>query len=467
MATLVMKFGGSLTADPKRLTRVAQVIMAEALAWQRMVVVVSAMGGVTDHFRQAVEMAPSHQASGYRRLVADVRDRHVKLIAALFSQQDTQASLIEQLDHILYVVLATCDRVHAQREAQPRDRDVVMAAGELMMVPILAALVRQEGLRAATVDAASILVTDDNHQNAHPITDMIDERVDRVLRPILDAGIVPIIAGFVGATRGGVITTLGRGGSDYTATLLAAALRADEVWIWTTVDGIMSADPQLVRGTRVIAALTYEEVGELAYFGARVLHPRAVEPLQAQGIPLRVRNPFNLDHAGTLIQSQVHPDATGPTVKAVTAVDGLCLYTSGRPIDIVEFVGRVHRIVGQTVTGPVILMQSHFRNVVVFVVPTSEGPTAAISARDRLAAALAGWEVSHVKVIALMGTTKRPEAVFSEAVLNDSVHPLASAVGPGDTHILCVLPNEAQSAVRQLHKLTEHAETQVWPPVVR
>jgi aspartate kinase len=457
MATLVMKFGGSLTSDAKRLHRVAQVILAESLAWGRMVVVVSAMGGVTDQFRQAVELAAAHQTAGFRRLVADVRKRHLALIASLFADPPTHKALIAQLDHILYAVLATCDRAYVQRDAQARDRDLVMAAGEQMMVHIVAALVRQEGLKAATVDADTIIITDDNHQNAHPITDVIDERVDRLLRPMLDAGMVPIIAGFVGATRHGAITTLGRGGSDYTLTLLAAALHADEGWIWTTVDGIMSADPQLVPGARVIPSLSYEEVGELAYFGARVLHPRAVEPLQARGIPLRVRNPFNLDHAGTLIQAE--SSTLGASVKAVTAVDGLCLYTSGRPIDITEFIGRVHRIVGQTVTGPVIVMQSHFRSVFVFVVPTSEGPTAVTSARERLVANMGGWDIVAVKVITLMGATRSPESA-----LNGSVHPLASAIGPGDRHILCVLPHEAQSAVRQLHKLTEHAETQLWPP---
>src|SRR2546421_659299 len=210
-----MKFGGSLTADAKRISRVAQVIMAESLAWQRMVVVVSAMAGTTDLLGRATNLAAARNAAGYRRIVSD-----------------------------------------------------------------------------------------DRHQSANPLLDRIDERVEQVLRPLLDAGIVPIVTGFIGATRNGVLTTLGRGGSDYTATILAASVRADEVWMWTSVDGVMSADPALVPGTRVIPVLSYQEVGELSFFGAHIVHPRAVQPLLAQGIPLRVRNPFNLDHAGTLIQAE-------------------------------------------------------------------------------------------------------------------------------------------------------------------
>ncbi|MBX3083975.1 MAG: aspartate kinase [Anaerolineae bacterium] len=461
MATLVMKFGGSLTSDVKRLTRVAQVIMAESLAWKRMIVVVSAMAGATDTLSQAIEQAALHNAPGYRRAVAELRESHLGLLMALFPSLPIQHMLTAQLDNTLSTVLTTCDRIYAHREALPRDRDIVMATGEQMMVPIVTALVRQEGLQTASVNAESVMITDDKHQNAHPLLDVIDERVEQVIRPLLESGIVPIIAGFVGATKTGAVTTLGRGGSDYTATTLAASLRADEVWIWTTVDGVMSADPQLVPGARVIPTLSYEEVGELSYFGARVLHPRAVEPLQAQGIPLRVRNPFNLDHAGTLIQANA--EAQNSSIKAVTAVDGLCLYTSGRPLDTGEFVSRIHRIVGRTVTGPVIVMQSHFRSVVVFVVPTNEGPNAVTTAKDRLSAQLTGWEIVPVKVITLMGTPG-----FSESALISPIRPLASAVGPGDRYILCVNPSEAQSVVRQLHKLTENSvdsvDQQVWPP---
>jgi aspartate kinase len=461
MATLVMKFGGSLTADAEHLSRVAQVIQSESEAWNRLVVVVSAKRGATDALNEAINLAATRNAAGYRRVIATLRDEHLDIVRTLFQDELIRKSLIDHIDRCLFDALAVCDRALSNHAAMPRDRDEVMAAGEKIMVNILTSLLRQEGLRAATVDAETLIVTDGAHQNAHPIVDLIDERVERFLRPLLEAEIIPVIAGFVGATQKGTITTLGRGGSDYTATLLAASLRADEVWMWTRVDGVMSTDPRLVPGARVISVLSYEEVGELSYFGARVLHPYAIEPLAQRGIPLRVRNPNNLDHAGTLIQAEDAPgDQVGPALKAVTAVDGLYLSMSGQPLEIIDFLAQIHHLVGNVATGPVIVTQSHHNATLVFVVPTSEGPGAMDNALQRLKAALPRWEILPVKVIAAIGAT----AILRAAV---DVPLLASALGPGNRRLIAVSPDDAKEAVRQLHKLTESgAESAVstfWP----
>lgn len=455
--SLVMKFGGSLTSDAKHLHRIAQVILAESLAWNRLVVVVSAMAGATDALRQTVDLAATAQSAGYRRIVSTLREEHRRIIEELFSAEGDRRHLMEYIDSRLFDVLNVCDRVCAGRDATPRDRDAVMAVGEQIMVRIVTALVRSEGLRAVAVEAEALIVTDNTHQNAHPITDLVDERVERILRPILDSGVVAIVAGFIGATRGGAITTLGRGGSDYTATLLAASLHADEVWMWTHVDGIMSADPAFVPGARVIPSLTYEEVGELSYFGARVLHPEAIEPLAQRGIPLRVRNPVNLEHAGTLIQHETEPGNT--VLKAVTAIDGLCLSLTRQPLDMAEFLGQVYHAVGNAAAGPVIATQSYHRATVVFVVPTSEGPAAVDSVAARLAESLPRWEIQPVKVIAAIG------AVRSLADIN----PIAYAIGPGNRRLLAVAPSEVTGVIRTLHKLTEsgaqrgQAASQLWP----
>src|SRR5436190_4507287 len=153
MATLVMKFGGSLTADAKRITRVAQVILAETLAWKRMIVVISAMAGATDALNRAVDLAVARDAAGYRRVVAGLRDEHVAVIEALFDDEAVRRDLIDHIDRLLFDVLNVCDAILARREALPRERDLALAAGERMMVYILTTLVRQEGLRAAMVDA--------------------------------------------------------------------------------------------------------------------------------------------------------------------------------------------------------------------------------------------------------------------------------------------------------------------------
>jgi aspartate kinase len=455
MSTLVMKFGGRLLTDAKSIARVAQVILAETLAWKRMVVVISAMAGVTDTLNQAADLAAGRNATGYRRAVAGLRVKHLGVIEALLNSEAARRDLTEQLDRVLFDVLSVCDVGMTSREVSPRDRDSILAAGERLIVDILTAFVRQEGLRTAAIDATSLIVTDERHLNANPLIDLVDERVDRVLRPLLDAGIVPLVTGFIGETRNGVVTTLGRGGSDFTATILAASLHADEVWMWTNVDGVMSADPALVPGARVIPALSYEEVGELSYFGAHILHPRAVEPLLPHRIPLRVRNPFNLDHAGTLIQAET--DETSAGLKAVTAADGLYLTISGQPIDITEFLERIRQLVGQMTVGPVIVMQSYLRTTLVFIVSTTAGPTALGTVIQRLSAELGSehWEFVPVKVIAVMGAMAQ-SALFEPG---SGIHPLATAVGPGDRCLIAVAPPEVGVVVRQLHKLTNQAMT--------
>ncbi|HRE48289.1 MAG TPA: aspartate kinase [Aggregatilineales bacterium] len=464
MALLVMKFGGSLTADARKLARVAGVIAAEALAWDQIVVVVSAMGGVTDAFRRAVESAEAGHSggSGYRRIVALIREKHITLLDTLIADLGVRQRLITLLDHHLYEVLSLCDRIARERGATARDRDRVMAVGEQVMAAILTALVRVEGLTAVTVDAESVIITDEVYQNANPLIDLIEERAEAILRPLLEAKITPILPGFVGATRRGVITTLGRGGSDYTATLLAAALRADEVWLWTHVDGIMSTDPAIVPGARVIPLLSYGEVEELAYFGTRLLHPDAIEPLAPRGIPLRVRNPDNLDHAGTLIQAEAQD--TGVALKAVTAVDGLAMTLNGQPLDLAAFLVQIHHTVGQAARGPVIVLHSHHHTTLTFVVPTSEGPDAAGRVAATLRGALPKWEIAVVKVIAAFGSGTVGSAPISVPVLS-------AARGMGGRRLFAVEPIHMKDAVRQLHKLTESSTIpmlrQIFPEIKR
>ncbi len=454
MALLVMKFGGSLTADAQQLRRVIQIIHAEWLAWQRVVVVISAMSGATDTLRRAAELAQRREVTAYRRLVSGLRADHITLIENLFVAGTLRQHLLQKLDSYLFNVLALCDSVAHNGSLLPKQRDAVMAVGERLMASIAAALAQQEGLRAALVEAESVIITDNVHQNAHPLRDAIDERAEHILRPLLDNGVVPIVAGFIGATRNGEPTTLGRGGSDLTATLLAAALGADEVWMWTSVDGIMSADPALVPNARVIPSLTYEEIGELAFFGARLLHPGAIEPLIRNNIPLRVRNPHNLDHDGTLVHA--NPQQSAHRVKAVTAVDGLYLALRDQPFDLVTFLGKVREKVSSLAADPVIVMQSYRRATLVFVVPTSEGPQAVLEAAGQLKVLLPDWDVQPVKVIAAIGarTDLRP-------ILSKNIRPLASALGANERRLVAVNPADVREALRQFHSLTESDAVEV------
>lgn len=448
MALLVMKFGGSLTANAQQLRRVIQIIHAESLAWQHLVVIVSAMSGATDTLRRIVELAQASEMPACRRLLSALRADHITLIENLFSTGSVRSHLLHTLDQQFFDLLALCERIAQSNALLPQQRDEAMAIGERVMASIVTALAQQEGLRAALVPAESIIITDSTHQNAHPLRDVIDQNAERILQPLLKNGVIPILAGFIGATQDKKITTLGRGGSDLTATLLAAALGASEVWMWTSVDGIMSADPALVPNARVIPSLTYEEIGELAFFGARLLHPAAIEPLIQPSIPLRVRNPHNLDHDGTLVHADAKQD--GRRVKAVTAVDGVYLALRDRHFDLVTFLGAVRKKVSSLAADPVIVAQSYRRATLVFVVPTSEGPQAVTEAVRQLQASLTNWEVQPVKVIAAIGAD-----ADLRLVLDKRIRPLASALGANERRLIAVQPADLRAALQQLHRLTE------------
>ncbi len=439
--TLVMKFGGSLTADAHSIRRVAQVVLAEALAWEQMAVVVSAMAGATDTLARAVNLAEAKDIAGCRQAIAALRIEHAAVIDALFPESAVRLDVMRRLDEWLFDALGVCDRVATRREATARDRDAVLVIGERLIAEIVIALVQHEGLRSVLIDSADWLRTDEHFQNANPLPDAIEERVEQVIRPALMAGLVVITPGFIGATRTNAPTTLGRGGSDYTATLLAAALHADEVWMWSRVDGIMSADPSLVPDAHVLETLSYDDIRELSFFGVRVLHPRSVEPLLADAIPMRVRNPFRVEHAGTLIRAE----ATG-RANAVSAIDGLLLNSHQRGIDLPGFLAQVNHEVGQAAAGPVIVAQSQAGASLVFVVPTSEGPGGATHAAHRLASRLSDsqWAVRTVKVIAALNDGR--------AVFTPDVPILAYAHGPGERRLFAVAPEDMPSTVRQLHR---------------
>jgi len=445
MSALVMKFGGSLSLDARSIQQVAQVILAESLAWPKMVVVVSAMAGATDQLRRAVQQAAQHDEAAYRRTINALREQHRNIVESLFSAQSTRAILMKTLDRWLFNALAACDQIanKRQNEATPREHDAVMSIGERLIAEILLALVQRDGLRCALLDGASLMPTDDSYQHANPIMEQVEDRVDKLLKPVLNSQTVALTGGFIGSTRTGAITTLGRGGSDYTATILASVLRAEEVWMWTHVDGIMSADPTFVPGARVIDAVSYDEMRELAYFGVRLLHPRAIEPLLPRSIPMRVRNPFNLDHGGTLIQAQSSPIG----LRVVSAVDGLMITTPG-VIDFSQFLNQMGILIGQAAAGPVIVMQSLARSTVVFVVLTSEGQGAVANLIEKIKAGLhaARFTLQAVKVVAVIGGAENLNAKLSVPIL-------AYAQGPGKRALYAVQPEDVTSTVRQLHRL--------------
>ena len=321
MSTLTMKFGGTSVGSVEAINQAAGIVLEQAQKWDRLAVVVSAMSGVTDALTRGALTAASSDDRTFRGVVADLRVRHYRAVDELLDPNGERAPLLAVVDAYLDEFDAFCRSVHVLGEVTPRAMDAITSLGERINARILAALLRQRGARSEAVDATELIVTDDTFQDAAPLMEATRAQTSARLAPLLDEGVIPVITGFIGATQDGVTTTLGRGGSDYSAAILGDCLDADEVWTWTDVDGVMTADPRLVPEARVIPTLSYGEVGELAYFGAKVLHPRTIRPVVERGIPLWVKNTFNPACPGTCVVRE--PENTPGAVKAVTSAPAI------------------------------------------------------------------------------------------------------------------------------------------------
>ncbi|HET7617628.1 MAG TPA: aspartate kinase [Vicinamibacterales bacterium] len=306
-----MKFGGTSVADVPAVTRLVGIVRAARdrdvpagvdaeTAAPGPVVVVSALGGVTDRL---LEIAGAARAGDVEKATAELYallDRHAEMAGAL-TEGARREALLDAIRGEISALIGLVRALSVLKDVSPRSMDAMAAAGELMSSRLVAAALEQAGLPAAWVDARRAIVTDGDHTRALPLIDETNTRLTERVRPLLVDGKIPVLGGFVGATTDGITTTLGRGGSDYSAALVGAGLGAAEIEIWTDVDGMLTADPRVVRNPRLVPRLTFEEASELAYFGAKVLHPSTILPAVTHDIPVRIKNSRRPDSSGTLI----------------------------------------------------------------------------------------------------------------------------------------------------------------------
>ena len=315
MRPLVMKFGGTSVADAPAISRVVSIVSAAA-AQGPTVVVVSAMSGMTDELLRTCQLARAGEVGEIESRVAAIESRHRQAVSDLFPGDSADAS------RVLAAIAGQCEELRAVlrsvavlRELTPRGADRVVAAGELLSSRIVSAALAHAGLPARWVDARRTVVTDDGHPAANPNLDATRVAARREIQPLIDRGEVAVLGGFIGATADGVTTTLGRGGSDLSGSVVGAALQAREIQIWTDVDGMLTADPRVVHGVQVVPHLSFAEASELAFFGAKVLHPSTILPAVHDGIPVRILNTRRPESPGSLITPE-----TPATVGAVTAL---------------------------------------------------------------------------------------------------------------------------------------------------
>ncbi|MGB9667043.1 MAG: aspartate kinase [Candidatus Cryosericum sp.] len=456
-----MKFGGVLMQDAPAILHAAQLTAQTVGRKTRAVVVVSAMAGVTDALLDLGDQARQGHGDEVKQAVDLLEKRHAEAVQDVFSSTPAMAlqPVMDEEQALFASLRQTLAGVAMLHELTPRSRDLIVSFGERCSAPIMAAALRAAGLKSKSLTGGEAgIVTDDTFGSALPRMDLARKTVPRALGPLLERGLTPVVTGFVAADEEGVITTLGRGGSDYTATILGACLPADEVWIWKEVDGVMTADPKLVPDAVRVPALSYREVMELAWFGAKVLHPMTVAPVQEAGIPIRIRSAFLPESPGTLVRADA-PE-TGP-VKAVTSIRKLTALTIGGAamVGTSDVVSRVFSLLAAAQLPVLMISQSSSMANVSLVMTQTDAERATRLLRKEFAGSAVIRDIvatPHVAIVAVVGDGMRGTpgvaARLFSALATESINLLMIAQGSSEVNIsLLIVEKEAQRAVRAVH----------------
>lgn len=339
-----MKFGGTSVQDAEAFSRAAGIVAGERE--NSPVVVTSAMAGVTDALLQAFETAKKGEVENAVLILEPHFERHKTVARELTNEAQHKLFQVE-LDFASEELSDLLMRVTRRSLPLQMLKDAIVSYGEQLSSRLLAEVCRAKDLNARQVDSRRLIVTDDEHGSATPIWDETENLIKLELQPLIEAGEIPILGGFIAASRGGETTTLGRGGSDYSAALVGAALNAREIQIWTDVTGVLTCDPRICPEARTLKTLSYEEAAELAYFGAKVLHPKTIQPAVDLQIPVRVCNSHQPEERGTMILPSAQ--STPRKVKSIAYKKGITILhiTSARMLGAFGFMSKIFQIFEQ------------------------------------------------------------------------------------------------------------------------
>ena len=459
--TLVMKFGGTSIGSVEAIQQVIEITRTTKTDWQNVAIVVSAMSGVTNKLLSSARSAAAGDDSMVEKIASELSERHLGVLEQL-APNATQAW--EAIQTSLKEFVSLCHAIQVLGEASPRALDAIASLGERMSAPLVAAALTQAGIPANAVDTREALVTDDVYQFASPDMEATRQRAEQVIRPLFQAGKAPVITGFIGASREGVVTTLGRGGSDFSGAIFGVVLEAQEIWIWTDVSGVMSADPRIEPSARTLSEVTYKEISELAFYGAKVLHPKTIRPALEHGITLWVKNTFDPEAAST----RIIEDGNGQKghIRAVTAIRGQCLITvEGRGmLGVPGIAARMFTAVARSKTSIVMISQASSEQSICFVVPYAARNIVVGALDEEFRQEIVRRDIDRIgasedcAIVTVVGAGMRSTPgiagkVFS-AVGTESVNVIAIAQGSSECSIsLVVDAPETDRAIRAIHRL--------------
>jgi len=457
---LVMKFGGTSVGSADRM-RAAAKISAEQKRRRPVLIVVSAMSGVTDLLIETTKHAEGGDKAGRDANIRKLEEKHVQACRELLpaaKQKPVLAGiqkLVGEFDRITHGMLMLGDR-------PPRSVDEAIAIGERLSALMIAAFLNSAGTKAEAVNAADAIVTDAVFGSASPLMEQTNSKGRKLLEPMIRRGVLPVVTGFNGATADGWPTTLGRGGSDFSASILAAALSAKELWIWTDVDGILTADPRLVPDAQVMEEVTYREAAELAYNGAKVLHPRTLAPLAARRIPVWSKNSFAPEKPGTKIVPRIHSPKGARAVTSLAKVALVSLEPAQAGLNGAHMTARALAALARANVEVLSLSSSSYRQSFCFLVRTEELERAVEAMESALALELThGYlrpidvdeQVGLLAVVGegMQGTPGLAGRIFT-AISRERINIIAIAQGSSELTIAIVVRRDGlEAAVRAVH----------------
>lgn len=457
-----MKFGGSSVANGDCIRRVAKIIHDFVKQGNRLVVVVSALDGITDQLIGASEEAKKGNLNYINDFIHKIKERHAKAIEDVIKTE----SLKEEVEGIVKRSIEELEKVLTGiaylGELTPKSLDYVLSFGERLSTPILCYSLLDTGLNSEFLTGKDAgIVTDSNYGEARPLMKLTKHQVRQRLEPMLDEGSIPVVTGYIAATQEGFITTLGRGGSDYSATIVGASLNADEICIWTDVDGLMTADPKIVPLAKTIPEISFQEAIEIAFFGAKGLHPRALEPAMEEGIAVRIRNTFNPENLGTLIGNERKIKA-GEIAKAVSLIKNVSLInvSGAGMVGAPGTAAKVFDILGRNNVNVLMISQSASEANISFIIKKASLGKA-ISA---LEIALLGQGIvrevtadENVCIIAIVGAgmkgTLGVAAKVFNAVAERGINVIMISQGSSEVNIsFAVKEEDGENTVRAIHE---------------
>lgn len=458
----VMKFGGTSVGTGPAMSQTAAILASAYRDGWPVIAVISAMAGITNLLQESAIAAACGDGTASSRLSRELLDRHLAVIDEVIGNTGQREAAGMAIRELVERCVRLVESVHVLGDLSPRGSDWIVSFGERMSVIILAGALVEQGIAAEPVNSDRVIVTDEVFGSAEPLLDKTRERAQTTLGPLLDRGVLPVMTGFFGATEAGVTATLGRGGSDYSAAILANVMGADEVWIWTDVDGVMTADPRLVPDARTLPAVSFAEATELAYFGAKVIHSPTMRPAADRGIPIWIKNTFRPEHPGTRIGPE---PAEHGSVKAITAIPGLSVITvegSGF-LGVAGATARVFSVLGRAGINVYMISQASSQHSLSFVVRGTDGPKVV-----RLLTAEFEFDILRERVLqiaedpgraiiavvggGMRGTPGVAGRVF-QTLGREGINIAAIAQGSSELNISCVVAEpEVARAVPVLHQ---------------